>query len=248
MTVVLAIAVLVLAAGSSTSARRPPAGAGRAARPRAAIQEAAQEATSRALADLAAKSARPSASATPRAAEEALDKRAGRDQEPDRADRQGSGADREARSKRRGETDLQTRTLLEQMGQTIGNLNSRDRRAEEGAAPAADPRPVGRAAAAPLRRDRRHDRARRLRAAGDAAHRRRPPAPRRPLPAARGTQLRRRLEGAARRLPRRPGVRGRIASGGSTSSATPDRRASTSAASARRTTRGSSTPARCPTW
>ena len=37
---------------------------------------------------------------------------------------------------------------------------------DQGAAPAADPRPVGRGAAEALRRDRRHDRARRLRAAG----------------------------------------------------------------------------------
>ena len=93
----------------------------------------------------------------------------GGDQGAGRADRQGPGEDRKRGPTQRGETDLQTRTLLEQMGQTIGNLNSETGRPEEGAAPAADPRPVGRAAAAPLRRDRRDDRARRLRAAGDAA-------------------------------------------------------------------------------
>ncbi len=171
----------------------------------------------------------------------------GGDQGPGRADRQGPGEDRS-----RGPPPRRDRPADPHPAGADGadsrQPQLRDRRPEEGPAPAADPRPVGGAAAAPLRRDRRHDRARRLRAAGDAADRGRQPAPRRALPPARGPQLRRRLQGAARRLPRRPGGRRSNPSAGSTSSATRARPASTSARSARRTTRGSSRPARCRTW
>jgi len=122
MTVVLAITALVLAAGLIYLLidRRP----GPAAQPdlAPAIQEAAQEATSRALNDLLKVNEelrnRDSAAAT-----EALDKRQA--EIKSLAERIAKGQEKiEAEVRRRGETDLQTRTLLEQMGQTIGNLNN----------------------------------------------------------------------------------------------------------------------------
>lgn len=87
-----------------------------------AIQEAAQEATSRALSDLL-KINEELRNRDAEAATEALDKRQAEIRSL--AERIAKGQEKiEAEVRRRGETDLQTRTLLEQMGQTIGNLNN----------------------------------------------------------------------------------------------------------------------------
>jgi DNA recombination protein RmuC len=126
MTVALLIAVVLLAAAllyvvasrRQAPAEQPDLGP--------TIQEAAQgaarEATSRAIADLL-KLNEESRKRDTEAAREALDKR----QVEIRllAERIAKGQEKiEAEVRRRGETDLQTRTLLEQMGQTVGNLNS----------------------------------------------------------------------------------------------------------------------------
>jgi DNA recombination protein RmuC len=122
MTVVLAIAVVLLAGGliyllvsrQEQPAEQPDLSP--------AIQEAAQEATSRAIADLL-KVNEESRKRDAEASREALDKR----QAEIRllTERIAKGQEKiEAEVRRRGETDLQTRTLLEQMGQTIGNLNN----------------------------------------------------------------------------------------------------------------------------
>jgi DNA recombination protein RmuC len=118
MTVVLAIAVLLLSAGCvylalsrrEESLEQPDLGA------------AVQEATSRAIADLI-KVNEESRKRDAEAAREALDKR--QSEIKQLTERIAKGQEKiEAEVRRRGETDLQTRTLLEQMGQTIGNLNS----------------------------------------------------------------------------------------------------------------------------
>jgi DNA recombination protein RmuC len=122
MTIALAIAVLVLAAGLVylLVSRREEAAEQSDLAP--AIQEAAQEATSRAIADLLRVSEE-SRKRDTEAAREALDKRQA--EIKTLAERISKGQEKiEAEVRRRGETDLQTRTLLEQMGQTIGNLNS----------------------------------------------------------------------------------------------------------------------------
>lgn len=127
MTVALAIAVLVLAAGliyllvsrqEQPPAEQPDLGP--------AIQEAASQATARALSEAlpgllqANKEAR---EVDVRTAEAALGKREA--EIKSLAERIAKGQEKiEAEVRRRGETDLQTRTLLEQMGQTIGNLNN----------------------------------------------------------------------------------------------------------------------------
>ena len=130
MTVVLAIAVLLLAAGLIYVLV-----AARNEEPRAepdlggAIQQATAEVASRMMSNLlqANDEAR---KVDARTAEAALDKRQG---EIDKrqaemkalTDRIARGQEKiEAEVRKRGETDLQTRTLLEQMGQTVGNLNS----------------------------------------------------------------------------------------------------------------------------
>jgi DNA recombination protein RmuC len=126
MTVALLIAVVLLAAALVyvvASRRQPPAeqpDLGPAIQE--AAQGAAQEATSRAIADLL-KLNEESRKRDAEAARETLDKR----QVEIRllAERIAKGQEKiEAEVRRRGETDLQTRTLLEQMGQTVGNLNS----------------------------------------------------------------------------------------------------------------------------
>ena len=123
MTVVLAIVVVLLAAGLLYAVL---------VRPRAMESEqsdldgAIQEATAKAIAEAipgflqANDEARKVDAKT---AEAALDKRQAEIKAL--ADRIARGQEKiEKEVQRRGETDLQTRTLLEQMGQTVGNLNS----------------------------------------------------------------------------------------------------------------------------
>jgi DNA recombination protein RmuC len=122
MTVVLAIAVLLLAAGlvyALVSRREQPV-------EQPDFGAAVQEATSRAVADAlpglfqANDEARKLDAKT---ADAALEKR--QTEIKVLAERIAKGQEKiEAEVRRRGETDLQTRTLLEQMGQTVGNLNS----------------------------------------------------------------------------------------------------------------------------
>jgi DNA recombination protein RmuC len=126
MSIVLAIAVVVLAAALvyALAARReqpaeqPDLGA--------AIQEAASQATNRALAEALPgllETNKELRAADAKSAEAALDKRQA--EIKGLAEKIAEGQKRiEAEVRRRGETDLQTRALLEQMGQTIGNLNS----------------------------------------------------------------------------------------------------------------------------
>jgi len=126
MTAALAIAVLVLAAGLIyllVSRQEQPAEQQDLG---PAIHEAASQATAQALSEAlpgllqANKEAR---EVDVKTAEATLDKRQA--EIKGLAERIAKGQERiEAEVRRRGETDLQTRTLLEQMGQTIGNLNS----------------------------------------------------------------------------------------------------------------------------
>ena len=125
MTVVLAIAVVLLAAGlvymlvsrREESLEQPDLG------------PAIQEATSQAVADLLRVNEE-SRKLDAKTSEAALDRRQA---EIDKrqaeikglAERIAKGQEKiEAEVRKRGETDLQTRTLIEQMGQTVGNLNS----------------------------------------------------------------------------------------------------------------------------
>jgi DNA recombination protein RmuC len=116
--IVLAIAVLLLAAGCvylALTRRGEP-------QERPDLGSAIQEATSRAIADLI-KVSEESRKRDTEAAKEALDKRQAEIRQL--TERISKGQEKiEAEVRKRGETDLQTRTLLEQMGQTIGNLNS----------------------------------------------------------------------------------------------------------------------------
>jgi DNA recombination protein RmuC len=125
VTVVLATAVVLLAAGLVYLL------VGRRAEPAEQLDlgPAIQEATSQAVADLLRVNEE-SRKLDAKTAEAALDKR---QSEIDRrqaeikglAERIAKGQEKiEAEVRKRGETDLQTRTLLEQMGQTVGNLNS----------------------------------------------------------------------------------------------------------------------------
>ena len=122
MTVVLAIAVVVLVAGlvyALVSRRREPAEGPDLS---AAVQEAASRAVAESLPSLlqANDEARKLDAKT---AEAALERRQA--EIKNLAERIAKGQEKiEAEVRRRGETDLQTRTLLEQMGQTVGNLNS----------------------------------------------------------------------------------------------------------------------------
>jgi DNA recombination protein RmuC len=127
MTVVLAIAVLVLAAGliyllvsrqEQPPAEQPDLGP--------AIHEAASQATARALSEAlpgllqANKEAR---EVDVKTAEATLDKRQA--EIKSLTERIAEGQKKiEEQVQRRGETDLRTQALLEQMGQSIGNLNS----------------------------------------------------------------------------------------------------------------------------
>ena len=120
VTVVLAIAVIVLAAGlvyALVSQREQPL-----PQEQPDFGPAIQEATSRAIADLL-KVGEESRKRDTEAATAVLDKRQA--EIAGLAERIAEGQKKiEHEVRRRGETDLQTRTLLEQMGQTIGNLNS----------------------------------------------------------------------------------------------------------------------------
>jgi DNA recombination protein RmuC len=122
MTVALAIAVLVLAVAlvfllmnrESEPVEQPD------------LTPAIQEATSKAVADMLPTLVQTNDQARKldaKTAEAALDKRQAEIKAL--AERIAEGQRKiEAEVRRRGETDLQTRTLLEQMGQTIGNLNN----------------------------------------------------------------------------------------------------------------------------
>ena len=130
VTVVLAIVVLLLAAGLLYALLT-----GRREEPRAepdlgpAIQQATAEVASQMMSSLL--SANDEArKVDARTAEAALDKRQVEIEKrqaemKELAGRIARGQEKiEAEVRKRGETDLQTRTLLEQMGQTVGNLNS----------------------------------------------------------------------------------------------------------------------------
>ena len=115
----LAIAVVLLAAGLLYTIL---------SRPREEISDAPdlgpaiQAATSKAVADLQRMNEE-SRKVDAQAAEATLDKRQAEIKAL--AERIAKGQEKiEKEVQRRGETDLQTRTLLEQMGQTVGNLNS----------------------------------------------------------------------------------------------------------------------------
>jgi DNA recombination protein RmuC len=122
MTIVLAIAVVVLAAGLvfALVSRRPEP----LEQPDlgSAIREAAQEATSQTLSNLL-KVGEAERKRDTEAAEETLDRRQAEIRSL--TERIAKSQERiEKQVQARGETDIQTRALLEQMGQTIGNLNS----------------------------------------------------------------------------------------------------------------------------
>jgi DNA recombination protein RmuC len=118
VTIVLAIAVLALAAALVYAIASRPAPQAAPVDPGPAIQEA----TSKAIADLQRMNEE-SRKVDTQAAEATLDKR----QAEIKAltERIAKGQEKiEAEVRKRGEGDLQTRTLLEQMGQTVGNLNA----------------------------------------------------------------------------------------------------------------------------
>lgn len=118
MTIVLAIAVLALAAALVYVVASRPAPQAAPVDPGPAIQEV----TSKAIADLQRMNEE-SRKVDAQAAEATLDKR----QAEIKAltERIAEGQKKiEAEVRKRGEGDLQTRTLLEQMGQTVGNLNA----------------------------------------------------------------------------------------------------------------------------
>jgi DNA recombination protein RmuC len=118
VTIVLAIAVLVLAAALVYLVTRHEEEEQQPIDPSPAIQQA----TSQAIADLL-RINEESRKVDTQAAEATLDKR----QAEIKAltERIAKGQEKiETEVRRRGEADLQTRTLLEQMGQTVGNLNA----------------------------------------------------------------------------------------------------------------------------
>jgi DNA recombination protein RmuC len=129
MTIVLAIAVLLLAAGlvyALIGRREQPAEQPDFA---AAVQEAAAHAVADSLPGLlqANDEARKLDAKTAEAALERRQAEIDKGQAEIRglAERIAEGQKKiEAEVRRRGETDLQTRTLIEQVGQTVGNLNS----------------------------------------------------------------------------------------------------------------------------
>ena len=118
MTIVLAIAVLALAAVVAYLATRKPAESEAPVDHGPAIQEA----TSKAIADLQRMNEE-SRKVDAQAAEATLDKRQAEIKALTEQIAEGQKKI-EAEVRKRGEGDLQTRTLLEQMGQTVGNLNA----------------------------------------------------------------------------------------------------------------------------
>jgi DNA recombination protein RmuC len=122
VTIVLAIAVVILAAGlvyALLSRRHEPT---EQLDLGPAIQEASAQVTSQVMADLLRVNDE-ARKLDAKTAEATLDKRQA--EIKGLAERIAKGQEKiEAEVRRRGETDLQTRTLLEQMGQTVGNLNS----------------------------------------------------------------------------------------------------------------------------
>jgi DNA recombination protein RmuC len=118
VTVFLAIAVVLLAAGLAyalVSRREQPV-------EQTDLGPAIQKATAQAVADLLRVNEE-SRKVDAKTAEAALDRRQAEIKAL--AERIAKGQEKiEAEVRRRGETDLQTRTLLEQMGQTVGSLNS----------------------------------------------------------------------------------------------------------------------------
>jgi DNA recombination protein RmuC len=120
MTVVLAIAVVLLAAGLLFALLSRPRAQEAPEAPD--LGPAIQAATSKAVADLQRMNEE-SRKVDAQAAEATLDRRQAEIKAL--AERIAKGQEKiEKEVQRRGETDLQTRTLLEQMGQTIGSLNS----------------------------------------------------------------------------------------------------------------------------
>jgi DNA recombination protein RmuC len=120
VTVVLAIAVVLLAAGLLYALLSRPGAAEPVEAPD--LGPAIQAATSTAIADLQRMNEE-SRKIDAQAAEATLDKRQAEIKAL--AERIAKGQEKiEKEVQRRGETDLQTRTLLEQMGQTVGNLNA----------------------------------------------------------------------------------------------------------------------------
>ena len=122
MTIVLGIAVVLLAAGLiyALVSRQPEPAEQPDLTP--AIQEATSQVASRVVADLLRVNEE-SRKVDAKTAEAALEKRQAEIRSL--TERIAKGQEKiEAEVRRRGETDLQTRTLLEQMGQTIGNLNN----------------------------------------------------------------------------------------------------------------------------
>jgi len=122
MTVFLAIAVVLLAAGLvyALFVQRPAPVEQPDLAP--AIQEATSQVASQVVSDLLRVNEE-SRKLDAKTAEAALEKRQAEIR--NLAERIAKGQEKiEAEVRRRGETDLQTKTLLEQMGQTIGNLNS----------------------------------------------------------------------------------------------------------------------------
>lgn len=121
MTVFLAIVAVLLAAGLVYALlSRPRAQEAPDLGP--AIREAASQVASQTMADLLRVNEE-SRKVDAQAAEATLDKRQAEIKAL--AERISKGQEKiEKEVQRRGETDLQTRTLLEQMGQTVGNLNS----------------------------------------------------------------------------------------------------------------------------
>jgi DNA recombination protein RmuC len=116
VTVALAIAVVLLAAGLVYSL------VSRSREEQPDLDSAVHEATSKAVADLLRMNEE-SRKLDAQAAEAALDKRQAEIKAL--AERISRGQERiEKEVRRRGETDLQTRALIEQVGQTVGNLGA----------------------------------------------------------------------------------------------------------------------------
>src|SRR5436309_16060917 len=121
MTIALVIAVLVIAVLAYLLVNRKPEAVEQPDLA-PAIQEAAHEATSRAMDNLL-KMNEELRRREAETASETLDKRQAEIRRL--AERIAKGQERiDAQVRSRGEADLQTKTLLEQMGQTIGNLNN----------------------------------------------------------------------------------------------------------------------------